>query len=631
MNSYFLRLPRADPTLDTINKLRSEASLNKIKAYVIKLQQQLNEGKDVEPELELEADVVAGVRALLRAAHTITANLPMSDAASKRLYRLALAMFVHFGLPAFFITINPADIYSMLVVHFATAFSDPVSMTSLLEDMQIRTKLERLQHVARDPGASAEFAHRLMRCFIKHLLGWSENPDERTCGLFGTVLALLFNEEGQNRGSLHFHGFIWLEKAVNDLEFRELIKTAEFRSRFIAFIDDIIKCCLPRTPEEQQLVPANQQLVQANAVKLPEQLPDGLATLTAAAADADNHLCKPSQCLSDNPLNKFVDLLMVLLKSNMHNPQHTATCSKRLHKKKEDLLKTDCRFGFPKKLHAETTIDPTNSMMTLRRDNLWLNQMNYWLSSLLRCNTDIQQLLLSPDPVGLVHYIFKYVCKQEISGHNMYAVVFRALAIAQQYDEPTSDEHLSARRLAMKAASQLNTCTPISGPQIFSRLKRLPKVYQSHMSAILHLHFFLRALKEAAKQREQQAGNAVDSTTTDLDTQPVSDEHVDTASAMHEQAEQPAAPDESEEFVISTRKGKSVTVCNQRIDYLHRPHALENICLQEYVARFVKRSKQNRHEESKSTNVSAGTYNCTCDEHITYALFDAYFDNNNTV
>jgi hypothetical protein len=60
-----------------------------------------------------------GIRCLQNQLKAIGKNIPGSDFERRSLQHEMKALMVHFGLPAFFITINPADIHHPLVLHYA--------------------------------------------------------------------------------------------------------------------------------------------------------------------------------------------------------------------------------------------------------------------------------------------------------------------------------------------------------------------------------------------------------------------------------------------------------------------------------------------------------------------------------
>ena len=63
--------------------------------------------------------------------------------------------------------------------------------------------------------AAVQFSHAIMRAFIQALLGVS--LQHSSLGVLGDVLAYHFNDEEQGRGSLHYHGLVWLKHKPDTL------------------------------------------------------------------------------------------------------------------------------------------------------------------------------------------------------------------------------------------------------------------------------------------------------------------------------------------------------------------------------------------------------------------------------
>ncbi|CAG8458328.1 8695_t:CDS:2 [Diversispora eburnea] len=114
------------------------------------------------------------------------------------------AVIILDGSPSLFVTINPTDLHSSIVIMYA---EKEIDINNLLpEDFPTVTERARLAHL--DPTA------------IKN---------------YYTVT------EYQDRGTPHCHMLIWLQGASDPIELRNRLKLEDFRKRLILYINKIIK------------------------------------------------------------------------------------------------------------------------------------------------------------------------------------------------------------------------------------------------------------------------------------------------------------------------------------------------------------------------------------------------------
>ena len=98
---------------------------------------------------------------------------------------------------------------------------------------------QRAKLLAQDSFAAVQFSHAIMRAFIQALLGVSQQRS--SLGVLGDVLAYHFNPEEQNRGSLHYHGFVWLKHKPDTEDFERLLRTPAFQQRVLEYLQAVIK------------------------------------------------------------------------------------------------------------------------------------------------------------------------------------------------------------------------------------------------------------------------------------------------------------------------------------------------------------------------------------------------------
>ena len=181
--------------------------------------------------------------AMFRHVNTIGGRLLLTDASKRNARHEAIGMDIKLGMPDFFITINPEDRHSPLVCHFAghslqLRLSDPAFPDGL------PTCKERKRLIANDSLSAVHISHTLLRAFIQSLLGVpppGSPPSAQPLGVLGDVIGYHFNPEEQGRGSLHYHGMVWLRHKPDVETFRELLETPEFRKHVLSYLQSVIK------------------------------------------------------------------------------------------------------------------------------------------------------------------------------------------------------------------------------------------------------------------------------------------------------------------------------------------------------------------------------------------------------
>jgi hypothetical protein len=159
------------------------------------------------------------------------------------------------GLPSFYITINPADVYNPLVKFLAGA---EIDIDHLLPE-QIPNYMEQSILIAKNPFIAAQFFNIYVKAFLKIVLGYDDSSTTINTGILGPVSAFYGCVEAQGRGTLHCHMIVWLKGALNCDEIRNKVMAGDedFQTRMINFIDDCISNEIPKSPLECTTVPSD--------------------------------------------------------------------------------------------------------------------------------------------------------------------------------------------------------------------------------------------------------------------------------------------------------------------------------------------------------------------------------------
>jgi hypothetical protein len=185
------------------------------------------------------------VPALMKEVNIITSHVPGS-AQSKFLRRNEIrALMMEMGMPSFYNTINPADIYHPMVKFLAGSEIDLQN----LRPQDIADTYVQARAIAKNPSLTARFLNRYMKAVISTLLGYDPKQENTEGGVLGVCEAYYGCVEAQGRGSLHCHMMVWIASALNpdQMKARALANggDADFQRRLIAYRDDVISNHVP--------------------------------------------------------------------------------------------------------------------------------------------------------------------------------------------------------------------------------------------------------------------------------------------------------------------------------------------------------------------------------------------------
>jgi hypothetical protein len=122
---------------------------------------------------------------LMKQVNIVTSNVPGTSASRVTMRNEIRGLMIEKGMPSFFITINPADIYNPIVKFLGGA---EINLNNILPE-QVSNYPEQAILVAKNPFVAAKFFNIYMKAFISAVLGYE--PDERKIegGILGLVKA----------------------------------------------------------------------------------------------------------------------------------------------------------------------------------------------------------------------------------------------------------------------------------------------------------------------------------------------------------------------------------------------------------------------------------------------------------
>jgi len=193
------------------------------------------------------------VKRLFRELNIVGGKIRGSDEAKRGMRREIYSMVPYYGPPTIFLTLNPSDVQSPIIMHFAGAKVRIGAKDADAAWMPIYK--DRVQLIARDPVASAKFFNATINAFLKFMIGYDPNihllPLEQRYGVLGDICAYYGVTEAQNRGTLHFHGVFWMRGAPHPDEFMRKLKSRDgekFRADVLKWFNSIISEYVPGGP-----------------------------------------------------------------------------------------------------------------------------------------------------------------------------------------------------------------------------------------------------------------------------------------------------------------------------------------------------------------------------------------------
>jgi hypothetical protein len=350
-----------------------------------------------------------------------------------------MSLQLYYGLPKFFVTINPFDYDSAILLFFNGVkknISEPFGKA--LEYMR------RKEVVINDPVSASQFFDLIIRTFIQSLLGYNSEKG----GILGHITAYYGTVETQGRGTLHYHSLVWLSGFPYNTDFIKNLDDKDFKEAATRYVDETLSATLKSKDELSQ-------------VDLFKKI-------------------KPSDAEFNEDL--FVNTAMTsAYGSNVHD--HSPTCYKN------DPKHLRCRFNFGehgKELFPETIIEK-NGEIKLKRTHPYINQFNMTAMYCIRSNMDFNFIVGSKDARALAIYITDYITKNALCSHNLLSVI----AVAHKtITDPITGEKVPnkvAQKMITKCINKINVLHEHSAPELAHYLLGFPDHYTGSTFAPIYV------------------------------------------------------------------------------------------------------------------------------------------------
>lgn len=176
-----------------------------------------------------------GIRELIRSMQSVHAGASWTIYNKRSTRMIAISFIMQLGQPLFWLTINPADVNSPIVLILAGV---ELEVTSRLK-ANFPTYADKLRLVANDPVASADFFHATIDAVLTCLLRFGACDGD--AGVLGRVKGYVGMTEEQKRLTLHCHLLVWVFGYNDFASFRDLMdKTPTRYTELAQYLDRVI-------------------------------------------------------------------------------------------------------------------------------------------------------------------------------------------------------------------------------------------------------------------------------------------------------------------------------------------------------------------------------------------------------
>lgn len=217
----------------------------------------------------------------------------------------------------------------------------------------------------------------------------------------------------------------------------------------------------------------------------------------------------PKPSLPNFALNFKRDVVKLVTNNNIHT--HTTTCYKYSKKQNNPV----CRMRMPRKIEHTSSIDIESGEIRLKRLHETINNFNEYIITACRSNMDIKYIFSGSDAKALVYYITDYVTKSNLSFHDTFSLVLKAVQSLEKHKLPDNN-NMSAeeksRRLVLRCYNTLASQQELSSSQVASYIMGWSDHYTTHEFANLFLigiENYLQAslIETQMKQHREINGN----------------------------------------------------------------------------------------------------------------------------
>ena len=503
---------------------------------------------------------------LMRQVKLVSSHVPGSSGSRIAMRNEIRGLMMDKGLPSFYITINPADVFNPLVKFLAGA---EIDVDCLLPE-HVPDYWEQSILVARNPAVASKFFHLYMQAFIAALLNYDPTQKDLEGGILGVVKAYYGCVEAQGRGTLHCHMMVWLEGGLNPNEIKQRVvdeNDTDFCKRLLAYLDDTISNAIPPDPDPDLIVPSSSH--------------------HPCSVRGISNMLFPGQELNNARLKDMHNLV-----KQCQSHKHSSTCYKYW---KGPPNPKECRFDLDaENVRSESSIDMETGEINLRCLDGLVNNFNATMLEAIRCNMDIKFIGSGASAKAILYYITDYITKTQLKTHVAFAALELAVKKLGEYDPAVDDYTIRAKRLLQKCAHAMITHQELSAQQVCSYLMEYGDHYTSHEYRNLYWTSFERHIDGEEPSPECLGHAASDNVEHEnlqlnnpecLHNESIGDVEDDCTLNNGETDDDDLFDDV---IVAFSPIGEVVPRCNQVADYVFRGNELDGLCVWDSIAQVDK-------------------------------------------
>ncbi|KAE8244560.1 hypothetical protein A4X13_0g6492, partial [Tilletia indica] len=373
---------------------------------------------------------------LLKRCELMSVHVPGSKAAMNRARADIRGYTGLFGVFHLFLTLNPSPLSSPV---FQVFYGDSnVQLDVRMPELPPAST--RAVRVADDPVAASDFFHFHIAAVMAHLFGWDFKKKESTeaGGILGHMEAFFLVKEHTMRGQLHGHAIIWLKNGLNPRPVREKLQAdLEFRSRYLAFFDDLIQHQAPASSAPPNTLSKSAQLERPLHPDDPAYASTFLHDYGRLAEEVQRHRC-------------------------------TFTCFKG--------GRESCRFLFPHAIQLSPTFDTASNSVLPRIEDPTMNWHNPTLLVMTRHNHDLKSVQSGKSSAAAASYITSYATKSDETPANQVSMINTVFHRMAQYGQDTSD----VKALLTRCVMQFGRERQLHAQQAATYVRDLSDTFTSH-------------------------------------------------------------------------------------------------------------------------------------------------------
>ncbi|PPQ74448.1 hypothetical protein CVT24_000036 [Panaeolus cyanescens] len=557
----------------------------------------------------------------------VSTNVEGSISKKKHMCNEAWSLVNFRGPPTWFITITPSDHKHPLCLYWAS------------RDVKFRPEIkgyaEREHIVTRNPVACAKFFHYMVKLFIKHICGWTE--DGPTRGAFGVPSAYYGTVEQQGRMTLHLHFLLWIEGSLPLHVVRERLMSedSDFTKALLLYIESCqvgefstgsMEDVQNRTAylETRSNRPSTQSQPDIHDVITTSSvvMNDYASEQSAKAGDLpdvsyiDPTLTLPeappsSQCSSGRHFDDGCDCEAcrefglwcktfwsttddIMCRSNTHRcyskrDNSSKKSNKNLPKQHPTGKgcvneKGECTARFPRKIVEHSHVDLETGHVNLRKREEWINCVTPLITASSRCNSDTTSLLSGTAVKATLGYVTDYITKSTLKTYQLFSLMYDTYTKHSDVINCDGEPSNGARKMVVKMVNALSSKSEIGAPYAALILLGNPDHYTSHSYVPFYWKGFVNYVLQNWKQLLENAdGKYTDPVNVSSNISP----SVDPADASHDIDY--SNVEENENVTLTNAKGHFMAKSSTD-DYRLRPMELSNVCLYEWIQCAVRRN-----------------------------------------